>query len=69
VWEPPKSTLKPVFLLDRDPGQLAALARQFVRHPRVLLLALKQLLTSGLPLLAADNLVIRHLLVSFSGCA
>src|SRR5260221_1757295 len=48
--------VEPVVLLDRDPRQLAALARQLVRHPGVLLLALEQLVTSGLPLLTADNL-------------
>jgi hypothetical protein len=56
--------VEPVLLLDRDPGQLAALARQLVPHPGVLLLALKQLVTSGLPLLTADNLVIRHRVLS-----
>src|SRR4029453_11068164 len=39
---------------------LAALAGQLVPHPGVLLLALKQLVTSGLPLLTVDNLVIGH---------
>src|SRR5258707_10031911 len=56
--------VEPVVLLDRDPGQLAALARQLVRHPGVLLLALEQLVTSGLPLLTADNLVMRHRVLS-----
>src|ERR1700743_1212003 len=51
---------EPVLLLDRHPGQLAALARQLVPHPGVLLLALQQLVTSGLPLVTADDLVIRH---------
>src|ERR1035438_9239929 len=56
--------VEPVVLLDRDPGQFAALARQLVRHPGVLLLALKQLIPSGAPLLTADNLVIRHRVLS-----
>ena len=56
--------IKPVLLLDRNPGQFAALARQLVRHPGVLLLALKQLVMGGLPLLTADNLVVSHLVLS-----
>lgn len=56
--------VEPVLLLDRDPGQLAALARQLVRHRGVLILGLEQLGTSGLPLLAADNFVIRHRVLS-----
>ena len=56
----PSSVSNRYVLPDRDPGQLAALARQLVSHPGVLLLALKQLAASGLPLRTADNLVICH---------
>jgi hypothetical protein len=49
-----------VGLVDRDPGQLAALAGQLVADPGVDLLALQQLLAGGLPLLRADNLVLGH---------
>ena len=37
---------EPVLLLDRNPGQLTAPARQVVRHPSLLVLALNQLVTS-----------------------
>src|SRR5215211_2386915 len=49
-----------VVLLDRHPSQLAALTRELVRLPRVLLLALDQLLASGIELLPLDNIVICH---------
>jgi hypothetical protein len=55
-----------VLLADRNPGQLAALARQLVAHPGVLLLAPQQLVPGGLPVGAADNLVVRHVF-SFAG--
>src|SRR6185437_11743768 len=52
--------VEPVLLVDRDPGQLAALAGQLVPAPRVLLLALQQLVPGRLPVSPADNLVLRH---------
>jgi hypothetical protein len=42
------------------PGQLAALARELVAHPCVLLLALQQLLARRLPFLVGADPVIRH---------
>jgi len=57
--------VEPVFLVDRDPGQLVALARQLIAPPGVLLLTLQQLRTNGLPLRTADNLVIRHHVSSY----
>jgi hypothetical protein len=58
----PRSLLRfePVLLLDGHPGQLAALPGELIPHPRVLLLALEQLVACGLPLLAASQLVLRH---------
>jgi hypothetical protein len=52
--------LEAVLLLERDPGQLAALACELVAHPGVFLLALEQLLASRLPFLTAADLVLRH---------
>jgi hypothetical protein len=52
-----------VVLVDRDPGQLPALAGQLVAGPGVGLLALQQRLAGGLPLLRADNLVLGHRLL------
>jgi hypothetical protein len=49
-----------VGLVDLDPGQLAALAGQLVAESGVVLLALEQFVAGGLPLLAADNLVVSH---------
>jgi hypothetical protein len=46
----PVIRVESVLLLDRDPRQLATLSRQLVRHPGVLLLALKQLVTSCVPI-------------------
>jgi hypothetical protein len=49
-----------VLLLDADPRQLAALARQLIAEPRVLLLADEQLLARGGPLFSRSDSVIRH---------
>jgi hypothetical protein len=49
-----------VGLVELGLGQLAALAGQLVAESGVLLLALEQFSAGGLPLLAADDLVVSH---------
>src|SRR4029077_6359795 len=50
-----------VLLLDRDPGEIATLARDLLVSLRLLCLALCELVPPRLPFLAASNLVFRHL--------
>jgi hypothetical protein len=52
--------LEAVVLLDRDPRELLAPARQLVAAARVLLLGLEQLEAGGAPLLAGSGLVRAH---------
>jgi len=52
--------LEPVLLLDRNPRQLAPLARQLVAAAGELLLVFQQLVTLRLPFLVRADLVCRH---------
>ena len=52
--------LEAVLLLERDPGQLAALACELFAHPGVFLLALEQFLASRQPFLTGADLVLRY---------
>src|SRR5262249_32934481 len=53
-----------VFLVDRDPWQFAALPREFVAQPGVLLLAGEQLVAGSCPLFPCSDLVTGHCLDS-----
>ena len=57
--------LEGVLLLDRQPGELLALARELVAEPCVLLLALEEHSARGKPFFSCPDPVIGHRFISF----